>query len=393
MSKIALIFFVNNRFHFEEKWRSWLSAFEPGQVLVRIIAQRASASADVSAHSEWVQRRMVTVNVNYITEGNPAWGSMDKLVHMHRAFSESAAEMCTHTLTLSDHCLPVVTPRHFWKEVTATTQSWVDVQLRPRNGYTALNQFTRIPGSVCKGDRYMLLVLSDLQVVVESGEGLHPYAHAKYADEMYVTTTLMRHGVLQASATLTPVATMDVTEVEERLRGALDESVVAERVRVRARDEGDLVIDVTARDSVDEPSADDIALVVCRAIPADVCYGRVRSRKVVFSMWNNSHMYPNSYVWDEELVGLSRSHDCLFAQVVIDVDHAFWDAWIAMDEHVLVSTGECTRVVQSDVHFRSTGKHRDRGTFDDDTYTAYHERVWPESECWIYTKRKLTTLR
>lgn len=396
MSKIALLFFVHSHFHFEEEWRRWLEGFETDQVLVKIVVQRTDTNTNTNAHahSEWVHRRMVTVNANYITEGNPAWKSMDKLVHMHRVLAETVAEGCTHALTLGDHCLPVVSARRFWEEVTTTTSSWIDVQLRPRNGYTALNQFTRIPGSVCKGDRYMLLVLDDIRTVVESEEGLHPYSHAKYAEEMYVPTTLMRLQALRASAVLTPEDAMDAADVRAQLRETLGDAVMAERVCVHTRDTDGVAaaIDITARERVDDPSADDIALAITNVFSADVCYGRVRSKKVVFSMWNNSHMYPNSYVWDEELVSLSRSHGCLFAQVVIDVDHTFWDTWIATDDYVPTDKGGHAHTVQSDVRFRLSGKQRKWDAFNNDTYTAYRERVWPERECWMYAKHKLTTL-
>jgi hypothetical protein len=392
MSKITLLFFVHNHFHFEQQWRAWLRTFGERQVRVKIIVQHTDAST-ICGHSEWVQKHMVTVNVNYVTEGNPAWKSMDKLMHMYRAFSEAVAEGCTHMLIVSDQCLPVVSSGQLWNEVTRSTQSWIDVQLRPRNGYTALNQFTRVLGSVCKGDRYMLLVQDDLRLVVEEEEGLRSFSHAKYAEEMYVPTTLMRHGALQASAVLTIREPTGVVKTRECLASILDEHIMRNRIQVRVGDnDTNTAIDVRERSSIDDPSTDDIVRAVEATHRIDTCYGRVRCKKVVFSLWNNSHMYPNSYVWNEDVVSLARRHGCLFVQVIIDIDQAFWDAWITADEYTPPKANVCARAVGSDAYIRRQDQRKSQASFESDTRTAFHERVWPESECWLYAKHKLTTL-
>ena len=391
MIKVALLFFVHNHLPFETQWREWLSYFDKNQISVKIIVQCANDN-EARVRSEWMSTRVVNVNANYITEGNPAWKSMDKIMHMQRALLEVVAEGCSHAITLGGGCLPVVTPTEFRDKITSSTRSWIDVQLRPRNGYTALNQFTRVPGNVCKGDRCMLLVRDDLQCIVEDECGLHAFAHAKYAEELYVPTTLMRQGTLKASATL--VSKIGASEVSNSIVDVLESENMRHRVRVRPRSAGDCGTDITVTERADigDASADDIVRILKKTVDAEVFYGDVKAAKVVFSLWNNSHMYPNSYVWNEELVGLARGRGCLFAQVVIDIDMDFWSTWMAANYHVSSDTGCAVCTVQSDIKFRRANKNRDRSAFVSDMYTEYRERVWPEHECWVYAKEKLTTM-
>lgn len=388
--KVALLFFVHNHLPFEKQWREWLSHFNTNQILVKFIIQCADQKTSRGL-SDWVSARVVNVNTNYITEGNPAWKSMDRLVHMHRAFLEMVAEGCSHVITLGGNCLPVVTPREFWDSVISSTTSWIDVQLRPRNGYTALNQFTRVPGNVCKGDRCMLLVREDLQRVVDDTEGLHTFGHAKFAEEIYVPTTLMRQGTLKASATL--VSKVGVSEVYKYLSDVLSSEQTSLRVQLRKCRSGGTTITVSERVDIEDASADDIVHFIKKKVDAKVYYGNVTSKKVVFSLWNNSHMYPNSYIWNEELVYLARVSGCLFAQVIIDINAEFWSTWMANDYHVFSDTGCEVCSVQSDVKFRRATKNQDRSEFDNDVYTEFKERVWPEHECWVYAKEKLTTVK
>jgi hypothetical protein len=393
MSKIGLLFFVYNTFQFENEWSAWCSKIPPELLYVSIIEQ----SSTDTEHSEWVSSKLVRVNTNCIIEGNPTWKSLERLSHMHKAFVGMLREQCTHVITLSDRCLPVVEPDVFVNTVVRAKESWIDVHLRPRNGYTALNQFMRIHGNVCKGDRFMMLVREDLQCVVDHHDRyMYSFAHSKYVEEVYVPTILLRTGRLQPSARVC-VDTSSESIVRGVVCDMLRDGGSDERVAVASAD-GGVVVTISERPSIDQLCTDDIVVLLRSQFDRkgvrvrSVHSGEIRAKKPVMSVWNNSYMYPNSYVWNDTLVRKAASYDCMFVQVVVDIDREFWTMWLSGGgDRLRGRGGTAIQTVDTDVKYKKMTNNTSH-SFDNDMHTEYMERIWPEQECWLYAKRKLTTL-
>ena len=158
--------------------------------------RRRAARATVHAKhpgavgSPWVRRRLVR------TGRTPEWGSID-LVHVMMALLRAAlasSPPVTHVQFLSETCIPVRALPDTLRRL-APGLSWLDVADRPRNGYAALRQFSRVqrPGRVLKSDQWSLLCREHAQHVLheyDKDPELTEFLHVQAADEIFIPTVL-----------------------------------------------------------------------------------------------------------------------------------------------------------------------------------------------------------
>ena len=373
--RVALILLDNHRFEYPDQWEDWCAGEEKNGRLRAIISFDGA-----TPQSDWVRANRVNICTEHIVESNPGWKTrtiVHKIYHLIKYALENAG--ATHICMLTSSSLPVVHPSAFVETMSAQKRSWIDIKCRPNNGYSAVDQFLRIGGVVCKSDPYLMLLRKDAMSVIQNEQVCDRFLTVKYAHEMFVATSLICSNSIRMNATVTYTGTSPdrFASVLKEMQGKYGTH------RVRAEKEGGASL--LDRTNVEDPSVYDIALELSASIDYDVriFYGDVECRKLVYSNWEQSSLHPNSYVWNMSLVDMVSGHGCMFAHHISRVNTDEWQSWLGCTS----PDGQGSADRENLIVHRVVPRYK-INVFSDDIYTRYMEKIWPEKECWMYSKKK-----
>ena len=370
MTRIAFLFLVIADLPYEPLWRAWLEQVPDAEVHIH-------CKHPERVTSSWVRQRLITSPGGDIVTYRPDWGSVELVRAMLALLRAGLRRPDVGRLCfLSESCLPAADPAAAAQAMRAATRSWLDVKFRPNNGYSALHQFRpmRCGWRAAKADQWCLLLRPHAERLLRQPRMWQAFKRIKAADEMFIPTVLLMHGVLTDDGTLR----CRHSEAECRRR-----MTPSDRISWTPDGEHSTVMRVRSRTDPDDLATDDIMNAAIMTMDTDwPRYGEIEARKVTYVDWSYSCLHPTTFQWNLALHRRAQERGCLFVRKVANVDHDAWLQWLA---------GPAQYIPATPLLFRDNDKdRRNRSKLEGytDPSTPYNERLWPEADCWAYATQR-----